>query len=156
MEFDRYRDAVAANRRKHGFDAVDKGGSGFDPLWRTRDSDPTVGDVSVFATVVDGSGYDADDLIDTADRFRAVVARRTDDHADSVTRIGYVVIAVADPDPDLLSTAASYVVAERRSNVFPIVYDLEEEAVHTHAVPRLKGRGIYRRQVDDAEQLFEV
>ncbi len=154
MEFDRYREAVAANRREHGFDAVDGGGSGFDRLWVTRDRDPTVGSVSLFATVVDATDYDTADLVDVADRFRAVIDRRTDDHEESVTRIGYVVFAVPDPDDALVSASTEYTVAERRTNVFPLIYDTEERTLHTHPVPRLKGRGIYRRQVDDAERLF--
>jgi len=155
MEFDRYREAVAANRREHDFDALD-GGSGFDRLWTTREDDPTCAEVSLFATVVDAAGYDADDLVDTADRFRAIVDRRTDDGDESVTRIGYVVFVVPDPDDALVTAATEYTVAERRTNVFPLVYDTETRTLHTHSVPRLKGRGIYRRQAEDAERLFEV
>ncbi|MBP1921610.1 hypothetical protein J2751_000603 [Halorubrum alkaliphilum] len=155
MEFDRYREAVAANRREHDFDALD-GRSGFDRLWTRREEDPTVGSVSLFGTVVDATDYDADDLADTADRFRAVVDRRTDDGDESVTRIGYVVFVVSGADDALSTAAAEYTVAERRTNVFPLVYDTETRTLHTHSVPRLKGRGIYRRQADDAERLFEV
>lgn len=156
MEFERYCEAVATNRRRHGFEAVDGGRSGFDRLWVTHDTGPTVGAASVFATVVDAADYDAGTLVDVADRFRAVVDRRTDDHNESVTRIGYVAFVVPDPDEDLVSTATDYTVAERRTNVFPLVYDAEDGTLHTHEVPRLKGRGIYQRQEEDAERLFDV
>lgn len=156
MEFDRYRKAVAANRREHDFDALDGGSSGFDRLWTAREEDPTVGAVSLFATVVDAAEYDVDDLVNTADRFRAVVDRRTDGGQESVTRIGYVVFVVPDADDAFVTAATEYTVAERRTNVFPLVYDTEERTLHTHSVPRLKGRGIYRRQANDAERLFEI
>ncbi len=156
MEFDRYCEAVAANRREHDFDVRDGGSSGFDRLWTAREEDPTVGMVSLFAAVIDAAEYDIDDLVDTADRFRAVVDRRTEDGTESVTRIGYVVFVVPDPDDALVAAAGEYTVAERRTNVFPLVYDTESRTLHTHPVPRLKGRGIYQRQADDAERLFEV
>lgn len=156
MQVERYRDAVATNRRKHGFETIEAERSGFERVWRAREEDPTVGTVSLFATVVDASTYDADDIVDIADRFRAVIDRRTDGRDDSVTLIGYVVFVVPDPDPELVSAATSYVVANRRSAVFPLVYDTETETLHAHPIPRLKGRGIYKRQVEDAERLFEL
>ncbi|MFC5278538.1 hypothetical protein ACFPM1_07185 [Halorubrum rubrum] len=155
MNVDRYREAVAANRRKHGFDVVDREADGFDRLWRVREEDPTVGHVSVFATVVDATDDDAEDVVAAADRFRELIAELSDG-TDSATPIGYVAFAVASPGDDLVSTATSYTVAQRRTNVFPLLYDLESETLHTHPVPRLKGRGIYRRQSEDADRLFDV
>jgi hypothetical protein len=154
MDFDRYREAVAANRRKHGFDVVDGGFDGFDRVWHANEEDPTVGHVSVFATVVDAADDDGD-LVAAADRFRELIAELSDG-TESATPIGYVAFAVASPGDDLVSAATSYTVAERRTNVFPLVYDLESGTLHTHPVPRLKGRGIYRRQSEDADRLFDV
>ncbi|RAW44846.1 hypothetical protein DQW50_11800 [Halorubrum sp. 48-1-W] len=155
MEFDRYREAVAANRRKHGFDVVDGGDDDFDRIWSANEDDPTVGSVSLFATVVNANDADPEDVIATADRFREVLADLTDG-TSAATPIGYVVFAVDSAHDDLVSAATSYTVAERRSNVFPLVYDLESETLHTHPVPRLKGRGIYQRQSEDAERFFDV
>ena len=81
---------------------------------------------------------------------------KSNSRTDSATPIGYVAFAVATPGDDLVSAATSYTVAERRTNVFPLVYDLESGTLHTHPVPRLKGRGIYRRQSEDADRLFDV
>lgn len=156
MEFDRYRETVATNRRKHGFDDVKGTEAGVDELWSTRDEDPTVGRVSLFATVVDGSDHDASDVVADADRFRDVIGGRIDDHRESTTPIGYITFVVPDPSDDVVSAATSYTVAERRTNVFPLVYAGDDGTLHTHPVPRLKGRGIYRRQEGDAERLFDV
>ena len=155
MDFDRYREEVDTNRRKHGFDTVDEEGPGFDRLWSAHEDDPTVGSVSLFATVTDANGHDAADIERDADRLRRTVAELTDD-GESATPIGYLVFALSEPGDDLVSAATSYTVAERRTNVFPLVYDTDADALHIHPVPRLKGRGIYRRQADDAERLFEV
>lgn len=155
MDFDRYREAVAVNRRKHGFDVVDEEADGFDRVWHAHEEDPTVGHVSVFATIVDATDDDAAYVVASADRFRELLAGLTDE-TSAATPIGYVTFVTASPDDDLVSAATSYTVAERRTNVFPLVYDLENATLHTHPVPRLKGRGIYRRQHEDAERLYDV
>jgi len=154
MEFDQYCDAVAANRRDDGFEPIDDQ-TAFDPMWRGTDTDPTVGDVSLFLTVVDADGHGADDLIADADRFRDVLASVAD-FEESDTTIGYLTFVTPNPSESVVSAATSYTVADRRTNVFPLVYDGATETLHTHPVPRLKGRGIYRRQIDDAESLFAV
>ena len=153
MEFDQYCEAVAANRTSAGFEAIDDAGQ-FERLWHARDQDPTVGDVSIFTTVVDARGYEPADVTEAAGQLRRVVADRTDPD-EGTTPIGYLVVVVPDPSADVVDAATSYTVAERRTNVFPLVYDATSETLHTHPVPRLKGRGIYRRQIDDAARLFE-
>ena len=161
MDSSQYREAVAANRRKHGFEAVEGGGE-FDRLWAARETDDTLGDVAVLATVVDGGGLDAAGLVEVASSFRDVLADRIDarpqraDGGESPTPIGYVTFAVPEPDASLLGAMSGFTVAKRRTNVFPLVYDTAAERLHRHEVPRLKGRGIYRRQADDAERLFEA
>ncbi|MFC7324826.1 hypothetical protein ACFQMF_09560 [Halorubrum rutilum] len=157
MDRTQYRDAVAGNRRKHGFEPVDKRTNGFDPVWERREDDDSIGAVAVLATLVDDEpDLGPEDLVATADSFRDVLVDRVDDRHGSTTPLGYVVFAVREPDPALVDAARSYTVARRRTNVFPIVYDREAETLHRHEVPRLKGRGIYRRQADDADRLFDV
>ncbi|QWC19611.1 hypothetical protein [Halorubrum sp. 2020YC2] len=167
MDISEYRESVAANRRKHGFEAVDEGTGEFDRLWAIRETDDTLGDVAVLATVVEGDGpeddgIDAAALAKTAAAFRDALADRVDarpgraDGGKSQTAIGYVAFAVPDPDASLLDAMSGFTVAKRRTNVFPLVYDTAAERLHRHEVPRLKGRGIYRRQADDVERLFDV
>ncbi|GAB3701730.1 hypothetical protein [Halorubrum pallidum] len=156
MDPNQYRETVATNRRKHGFEAIDDGADEFDPVWVTRDDDASVGDVAVLATLVDDSDPDPRTVTARADEFRDVLVGRIDDRPGSTTPLGYVVFPVADPDPSLVDAARSYTVARRRTNVFPLVYDCESERLHRHEIPRLKGRGIYRRQAEDADRLFDV
>jgi len=157
MDHTQYRDAVAENRRKHGFETVEGQPNGFDPVWEASDEDDSIGAVTVLATVVDDDpDPDPDELVAAADAFREVLIDRVDDRRESVTPLGYVLFPVPDPDPSFVDAARSYTVARRRTNVFPIVYDCEAETLHRHEVPRLKGRGIYRRQAEDAERLFDV
>jgi hypothetical protein len=162
MDVTDYRKAVAANRREHGFEAVEERTEAFERLWATRETDDTLGDVAVLATLVEAPEADAATLADTAAAFRDVLADSVDprpgraDGGEAPTPIGYVTFATPEPDASLLAAMNGFTVAKRRTNVFPLVYDTEAERLHRHEVPRLKGRGIYRRQADDAERLFEV
>ncbi|ELZ44483.1 hypothetical protein C464_13340 [Halorubrum coriense DSM 10284] len=162
MEMTQYREAVAANRREHGFEAVDEWTDEFEHLWIARQTDESLGAVVALATLVDAEGFDAPALRDTAAAFRDVLAGSVDaepgraDGGASPTLIGYVTFAAPDPDASLIEAMSGFTVAERRTNVFPLVYDTAAEQLHRHEVPRLKGRGIYRRQAEDAERLFDV
>mgnify|MGYP000746006227 CR=1 FL=1 len=157
MDHTQYRDAVVENRRKHGFEPIGGNTNGFDPVWEIRDEDTSIGPVAVFATLVDDEpDPEPEDLVSTADAFRDVLVERVGDRHESTTPLGYVVFPVTDPAPSLVDAACSYTVARRRTNVFPMVYDCEAETLHRHEVPRLKGRGIYRRQAEDADRLFDV
>ncbi|TKX85260.1 hypothetical protein EXE43_14560 [Halorubrum sp. SS5] len=162
MDISDYRAAVAANRREHGFEAVDERTDAFERLWATRETDDTLGEVVVLATLVEADGADAEALLDAAAAFRDVLADTVDprpgraDGGEAPTPVGYVTLATPDPDASLLDAMSGFTVAKRRTNVFPLVYDTEAERLHRHEVPRLKGRGIYRRQADDAERLFDV
>lgn len=153
MEFDRYCEAVAERGESAGFEALEHANP-FERAWHTSDDDPTVGEVSLFTAVVDAREHGPDDVVETADEFRRVVTTNTHPD-DGATPIGYVVFVVPDPSSDVVDAATSYTVAERRTSVFPLVYDAASETLHTHPVPRLKGRGIYRRQIDDAARLLE-
>lgn len=156
METTQYRDAVVANHREHGFNSLDTQTNGFDTVWEAHNDDATVGAVRIFTTLIhDEPVTVSDDVGATADEFRDVLVAHTGE-GERTTPLGYVVFAVSDPDPTLIEAAQSYTVAQRRTNVFPLVYDHETETLHRHEVPRLKGRGIYRRQAEDAERLFEV
>ena len=156
MDAIQYRNEVVANRRQHGFDAVDEYTNDFDPVWVRREVDDSIGEVAIFATLVEQSALEPDDVSAIADEFRTVLVEQVEDRQEATTPIGYVTFAVADPDPSLVEAARSYTVARRRTNVFPIVFDVETETLHRHEIPRLKGRGIYRRQAEDAARLFEV
>ncbi|MGQ3328871.1 MULTISPECIES: hypothetical protein [Halorubrum] len=157
MDSTQYRDAVVENRRKHDFEVIDEYTKGFDPVWVTHDDDDaSVGDVAVFATLVNRPNPGPADITAAADEFREVLVDRVDERRGSTTPLGYVTFAAADPDQSVIDAARSYTVARRRTNVFPIVYDCEAETLHRHEIPRLKGRGIYRRQAEDVERLFEV
>jgi len=156
MDQTQYREAVVANGRKHGFEPVDSYTDGFDQVWKARDEDDTIGPVTLLATLVDDADPSPDDVVAIADDFRDVLLTHVDDRRESVTPLGYVVFPVADPDDAVVDAACSYTVARRRTNVFPLVYDPAAEALHRHDVPRLKGRGIYRRQAEDTERLFDM
>jgi hypothetical protein len=156
MDHTQYRESVVENGRKHGLEPVEENTDGFSRVWATRDEDDSIGAVSILATLVDDSDPGPDDVVATADAFRDVLIEHVDHRDESVTPLGYVVFAVADPDPALVDAACSYTVARRRTNVFPVVYDPEAEVLHRHEVPRLKGRGIYRRQAEDTKRLFDV
>jgi len=151
-----YRDEVVANHREHALDAVDEYTSGFDPVWATRDHDDSIGEVAVFATLAEQPDPDPADISAVADEFRAVLVEQVEDREGPTTPIGYVTFPVAGSDPSLVEAAQSYTVARRRTNVFPLIFDCETETLHRHEVPRLKGRGIYRRQAEDAKRLFEI
>ena len=151
-----YRDEVVANRREHDFDAIDEYTNGFDPVWSTRDDDDSIGEVRVFVTLVDRSKPDPTDISAIADDFRTVLVEQVADRYEATTPIGYVAFVTEEPDPSLIEAARSYTVARRRTNVFPLIFDCQTETLHRHEVPRLKGRGIYRRQAEDAKRLFEV
>jgi len=154
MDPTQYRDAVVANRREQGFETVDEYTNGFDPVWAARDDDPSVGECRARSTLVDESDPDPDDITAIADEFRVLV-ERVDDRRGRRRRSG------TSPSPcgtpiSRSSTRRGRTVARRRTNVFPIVYDCEAETLHRHEIPRLKGRGIYRRQAKDAERLFDI
>lgn len=162
MDISEYRAAVAANRRKQGFEAVDERTDAFERLWATRETDDSLGSVVALATLVEAEELDAATLVETAASFRDVLADTVDprpgraDGGEAPTPIGYVTFATSDPDASVFDAMANFTVAKRRTNVFPLVYDAEAERLHRHEIPRLKGRGIYRRQADDAERLFDI
>ncbi|SNR35780.1 hypothetical protein [Halorubrum vacuolatum] len=156
MDVSQYRERVDVERRNADLSPVDVDTETFEAMWEGTDHDQTLGNVYVLAAVIDGSDLTRDDVADLADRLRDRLIERAREYGASTTPLGYLVCCCSDPPADVIEEATTYTVAERRTNVFPIIYDADEDTVHRHEVPRLKGRGIYRRQVEDVDRLFAV
>jgi len=109
-------------------------------------------------TVIDSEGTDEEILTETSEAFRRQLSEMTPSEPSTMENLfGYVVFAVSEPSEELIQFATEeYTVADRRTSVFPLLYDLENETLHRHPVPRLKGRGFYEKQKLDAESLFSL
>ena len=157
MDTQEYTEYVETQVLDHGYDAVPpEEANPFTPVWYKQDDDPTIGRTKVFVTVAGESNLDVETLETTTESFRTLVTSASPSTDSSVeNRFGYICFAVADPADELIECATEeYTVADRRSNVFPLVYDLETDTLYTHNVPRLKGRGFYEKQKLDAEELL--
>ncbi len=155
MDCRSYRDHVEKQLLDHGYKTVAaEQANPFDPVWYKQDDDPTIGRTKVFVTVIDDA--DRDTLQSTAAAFRTLLSTATTPTQGVVENLfGYVVFALANPPAGLIEFATEgFTVADRRTNVFPLVYDLADETLYTHTVPRLKGRGFYEKQKLDAEKLL--
>lgn len=158
MDVQDYRTDVETTVTEAGYETIDRETDDFESVWHKRTEDPTIGVTEVFVTVVDSEGFDTDDLRSTAEAFRELLTTAVPSTPGSMENLfGYVVCAVPTPSDDLVEFATEeYTVADRRTSVFPLVYDLDAETLYTHSVPRLKGRGFYEKQRLDAEDLFIV
>ncbi|MFW6321729.1 MAG: hypothetical protein ACOC0Z_07740 [Halohasta sp.] len=158
MDSQRYRKHVETTVTEAGYEELDRELDDFESVWQKRTEDPTIGVTEVFATVVDAEGFDTDDIAETAEAFRESLTTVAPSSPGSMENLfGYVVFALADPGEELVEFATEeYTVADRRTSVFPLCFDLDAETLYTHAVPRLKGRGFYEKQRLDAEELFVV
>lgn len=157
MDVQRYRNHVETALDEAAYEAVtDESTDGFDPVWHTQSEDPTIGITEDFVTVVDAEGFDPETLRETAEAFRGVVTDIAPSKPGGMeNRFGYLVCAVDDPSDELVAFATEeYTVADRRTSIFPLIYDLDTETLHKHTVPRLKGRGFYEKQKQDAESLL--
>jgi len=157
MDVQRYRKQVETALGEAAYEPVDDESTGsFDGVWQTETEDPTIGVTEDFATVVDASEFDAETLRETAEEFRRVVTEVAPTKPGGMENVfGYLVCVVADPSDELVRFATEeYTVADRRTSIFPLIYDLESETLYKHTVPRLKGRGFYEKQKLDAESLF--
>jgi len=158
MDTQQYTEYVETAVLDHGYEAVPpEEANPFTPVWYKQDDDPTIGRTKVFVTVADDPSLDADALETTAESFRTLVtsASPSADSTSVENRFGYIVFAVEQPSDELIEFATEeFTVADRRSNVFPMLYDLASETLHTHDVPRLKGRGFYEKQKFDADELL--
>lgn len=158
MDVQTYCNQVETTVLDEDFETIsDTGTSEFGSVWRKRTEDPTIGITEVFVTVVDAEGFDTDTIEETAAAFRTLLTEAAPTEPGSMENLfGYVVLAVSDPSKELIEFATEeYTVADRRTNVFPLIYDTETETLHIHTVPRLKGRGFYEKQKLDAEALLQ-
>lgn len=159
MDAQNYRDRVEKSLVDADYKSVDDAAiESFDSVWRKQTDDPTIGPTQVFVTVVDAESDTDDELIDTAEAFREVLTTVARTEPGSMENLfGYPVFALSDPSEELIQSATEeYTVADRRTSVFPLLYDLSTETLHLHPVPRLKGRGFYEKQKLDAESLFSI
>jgi hypothetical protein len=157
MDTQEYTEYVETEVLDHGYEAVPpEEANPFTPVWYKQDEDPTIGRTKVFVTVSAAADHDVETMKTTAESFRTLVTSASPSTESSVeNRFGYIIFAAANPADELIEFATEeFTVADRRSNVFPLVYDLASDTLHTHNVPRLKGRGFYEKQKLDAEELL--
>ncbi len=130
----------------------------FGTVWHKETEDPTIGVTHVCVTVIEADGIDEASLEETAETFRNVLASIAPTEPGGMKNLfGYVVFAGGELSDQLIEFATEeYTVADRRTSVFPLLFELSSETLHLHPVPRLKGRGFYEKQKLDAEALFAV
>lgn len=158
MDYDTYVDEVHNNLRSAGFDLVDDiDDEQFEDIFANRETGLRVGILNTMATVVNAEGMRSGDLREYTDAFRDILGEESYAKFNvGENMFGYVVFAASNPDDELISWSYDYDVRKRNSHVFPLVYDLESETIHTHSVPRIKNRGLYKKQERDAEEYFKV
>lgn len=158
MDYETYAEEVRNKLRSEGFEGVeDIEDDRFKNTLAKREKGLKVGVLNTMATVVDAEGLRSGDLRKCTDDFRSLL--NDESYAKfgvGENMFGYVIFAVADPDDELLEWYQDYDVRKRNSHVFPLIYDLSAENVHTHSVPRIKGRGLYNKQKQDAEEFFDL
>ena len=156
MDAQSYRDRVedALDEADYEPTEVDE----FETVWHKETEDPTIGVTHVCVTVVEGEGVDESSLESTAEEFRGVLSEIAPTQPGGVKNLfGYIVFADTELSDELIEFATEeYTVADRRTSVFPLLFELSTETLHLHPVPRLKGRGFYEKQKLDAESLFSV
>ncbi len=130
----------------------------FETVWHKETEDPTIGITHVCVTVIETDGLDGDSLKATAEEFRSILGTIAPTQPGGMKNLfGYVLFVNSDLSDDLIEYATEeYTVADRRTSVFPLLFDLSTETLHLHPVPRLKGRGFYEKQKIDADSLFSV
>ncbi|MFQ3476582.1 hypothetical protein HKK80_10035 [Halonotius sp. F2-221B] len=157
MDSNEYRDHVETQVLDHEYDPLPpEEANPFDPVWYKEDEDPTIGRTKVFITINDDLDLDTETLKTTTESFRTLVGSASPPTDGSFQNLfGYIVYPRAGFDEALIEFATEeFTVANRRTNVFPLLYDLDAETLHTHTIPRLKGRGFYEKQKFDAEELL--
>lgn len=156
MDAQSYRDRVedALDEADYEPTEVDE----FETVWHKETEDPTIGVTHVCVTVVEGEGVDESALKQTAESFRGVLSEIAPTQPGGMKNLfGYIVFADTELSDELIEFATEeYTVADRRTSVFPLLFELSTETLHLHPVPRLKGRGFYEKQKLDAESLFSV
>jgi len=132
--------------------------SEFGTVWHKETEDPTIGITHVCVAVVETGDVDNASLEATAEEFRGILGEIAPTQPGGMKNLfGYIVFTETDLSDDLVEFATEeYTVADRRTSVFPLLFELSTETLHLHPVPRLKGRGFYEKQKLDAESLFSV
>jgi len=159
MDAQTYRNRIETAVLDDDYEPIsDESPGEFEPVWHKQTEDPTIGVTEVFVTVIDSEGLDEETLTETADGFRGQLSEIAPSDPGTMENLfGYIIYAVSEPSEELIEFATEeYTVADRRTSVFPLVFDLETETLHRHPVPRLKGRGFYEKQKLDAESLFSL
>jgi len=158
MGYETYVDEVRNQLRSEGFEEVESiEDDRFTNTLAKREKGLKVGMLNMMATVVDAEGLRSGDLRVYTDDFRELLGDESyAKFGVGENMFGYVVFAVANPDDELLDWYEGYDVRTRNSHVFPLIYDLEAEKVHTHSVPKLKGRRLFKKQKKDAEDFFDL
>ena len=157
MEIDEYRDHVETQVLDHEYDRLPpEEANPFDPVWCKEDEDPTIGRTKVYITVNENLDLIPETVKTTTESFRTLVGSASPPANGSFQNLfGYIVYPRAALDKALIEFATEeFTVANRRTNVFPMLYDLDAETLYTHTVPRLKGRGFYEKQKFDAKELL--
>jgi len=156
MDAQSYRDRVenALDEAEYEPTELDE----FGTVWHKETEDPTIGVTHVCVTIIEGEGIAEAALKETAESFRGVLSEIAPTQPGGMKNLfGYVVFADSDLTDELVEFATEeYTVADRRTSVFPLLFDLADEELHLHPVPRLKGRGFYEKQKLDANALFSV
>lgn len=157
MEYNTYTEEVRNNLRSEGFEAADMETDRFGEILAKRETGLTVGVMNTMATLVDADGMRSGDLREYTDAFRDLLGEESyAKFGVGENMFGYIIFATDDPSEELIDWSMDFDVRERNSHVFPLVYDLSAEEIHTHPVPRIKGRGLYKKQKGDAEEYFDV
>jgi len=157
MDFTTYTEEVRNNLRSAGFEAADIDSDRFGEIFAQRETGLTVGVMNTMATVVDAGGMRSGDLREYTDAFRDLLGEESfAKFGVGENMFGYIVFAVDGAEDELTDWALDYDVRKRNSHVFPLVYDLDADEIYTHPVPRIKQRGLYKKQKRDAEEHFEI
>lgn len=158
MDYNTYAEEVRNNLRSAGFEAVDGIEDGrFEEILAKRETGLRVGILNTMATVIHAEGMRSGDLREYTDAFREVLGEESFAKFNvGENMFGYAIFAVSQPDAELIDWSHEYGVRKRNSHVFPLVYDLGSKEIHTHDVPRIKNRGLYKKQKRDAKEYFNL
>ena len=156
MDAPNYRDRVENALSAADYEPTEAETS--ETVWHKKTEDPTIGVTHVCVAVIDADDIDEQSLESTAEEFRDVLSEIAPAKPGGMKNLfGYIVFADTDiSDPLIEFATEEYTVADRRTSVFPLLFDLATETLHLHPIPRLKGRGFYEKQKLDAESLFTL
>jgi len=156
MDAQNYRDRVENALTEADYEPTEA--EEFETVWHKETEDPTIGVTHVCVSVIDAADLDEESLESTAEEFRGLLSEIAPTQPGGMKNLfGYVLFVESELSDELVEFATEeYTVADRRTSVFPLLFDLSTETLHLHPIPRLKGRGFYEKQKIDAESLFSV